>query len=406
MTYSEAIEYLYAQAPMFQQQGKKAYKTGLETTEALDAHFGHLHRDFATIHVAGTNGKGSTSHMIAAVLQKAGYKVGLYTSPHLKDFTERIRINGNNMDKQAVVHFVETNKELVESLNPSFFEITTAMAFKYFSDQDIDVAVVEVGLGGRLDCTNIIAPEISVITNISKDHTDLLGDDLESIAHEKAGVIKKGTPVVIGETQKEIQHVFYDKAREVEAPICYADQQNFGGLPKSDLIGEYQAKNKQTALTTLKLLSELGWRIESKHVVEGFKNVMSLTGMQGRWQQISDSPRVICDTAHNEAGLSYVVSQLKKQECDQLRMVFGVVSDKDVRHILPILPKNAKYYFVQAKIPRALDSKELQELAKEFGLKGECYKSIYEGLRNAKEEASVNDLIFVGGSNFTVAEIL
>lgn len=406
MTYSEAIEYLYAQAPMFQQQGKKAYKTGLETTEALDAHFGHLHRDFATIHVAGTNGKGSTSHMIAAVLQKAGYKVGLYTSPHLKDFTERIRINGHNMDKKAVVHFVEESKVLVESLNPSFFEITTAMAFKYFSDQDIDVAVVEVGLGGRLDCTNIIAPEISVITNISKDHTDLLGDDLESIAHEKAGVIKKGTPVVIGETQKEIQQVFYEKAREVKAPICYADQQSFGGLPQSDLIGEYQAKNKQTALTTLKLLSELGWRIESKHVVEGFKNVMSLTGMQGRWQQIADSPRVICDTAHNEAGLSYVVSQLKKQECDQLRIVFGVVSDKDVRHILPLLPKNAKYYFVQAKIPRALDSKELQELAKEFGLNGECYKSIDEGLRKAKEESSVNDLIFVGGSNFTVAEIL
>ncbi len=407
MTYKEAIDYLYSQAPMFQHIGKKAYKTGLETTYALDAHYGHPHRAYRTVHIAGTNGKGSTSHMMAAILQSAGYKTGLYTSPHLKDFRERIRINGQMIPQEYVCAFVEGAKETISRLNPSFFEITTAMAFRYFADERVDVAVIEVGLGGRLDCTNVITPEVSVITNISIDHTDLLGDTLEAIAHEKAGIIKPGVPVIIGETQPESAPVFIAKAREAGAPIHFADKEMSDvQLPPCEMEGIYQEKNRRTVLAAVRALQDKGWKISAENIREGLANVCSLTGIMGRWQKLGEHPAIVCDTGHNEAGIRFVTEQLRRQKYNRLHIVIGVVSDKKIDKILPLLPKEAIYYFTKAQIPRALDEHSLMAQAAEYGLRGNSYPTVAQAFNAAKENAEPDDFIFIGGSNFTVAEIL
>ena len=408
MDYNKAIEILYNQAPMFQNVGKKAYKTGLETTHELDEIFQHPHRRFRTIHVAGTNGKGSCSHLLSAVLQKAGYKVGLYTSPHLKDFRERIRINGEMISEEAVCEFVELAQPIIGELQPSFFEITTAMAFRYFAMQEVDVAVIEVGLGGRLDCTNIINPEISIITNISIDHTNLLGATLPEIAREKAGVIKSGCPAVIGERQPEVAQVFVDKAEEVGAPLYFAsDEMADAELPECEMKGYYQDKNRRTVLTAIRELRKQGkFDISDEAVVEGFVQVCRLTGIMGRWQLISENPRIICDTGHNEAGIKFVVNQLLHEKYTNLRIIIGMVSDKKIDKVLELLPKNAIYYFTKAQIPRALNEIDLQKQGGECGLRGDVYPTIKQALEQAKLDYREGDLIFVGGSNFTVAEIL
>ena len=408
MDYNKAIEILYNQAPMFQNVGKKAYKTGLETTHELDEIFQHPHHRFRTIHVAGTNGKGSCSHLLSAVLQKAGYKVGLYTSPHLKDFRERIRINGEMISEEAVCEFVELAQPIIGELQPSFFEITTAMAFRYFAQQEVDVAVIEVGLGGRLDCTNIINPEISIITNISIDHTDLLGATLPEIAREKAGVIKSGCPAVIGERQPEVAQVFVDKAEEVGAPLYFAsDEMADAELPECEMKGYYQDKNRRTVLTAIRELRKQGkFDISDEAVVEGFAQVCRLTGIMGRWQLISENPRIICDTGHNEAGIKFVVNQLLHEKYTNLRIIIGMVSDKKIDKVLELLPKNAIYYFTKAQIPRALNENDLQEQGAEYGLRGDVYPAIKQAFEQAKIDYKEGDLIFVGGSNFTVAEIL
>ena len=408
MNYNNAIEILYNQAPMFQNIGKRAYKTGLETTFELDRIFQHPHRKFRTIHVAGTNGKGSCSHLISAVLQKSGYKVGLYTSPHLKDFRERIRINGEMISEEAVCEFVELAQPIIAELQPSFFEITTAMAFRYFAMQNVDVAVIEVGLGGRLDCTNIIDPELSIITNISIDHTDLLGATLPEIAYEKAGVIKAGKPAIIGERQPEVAQVFISKATEVNAPIYFAsDEMANAILPDCEMKGYYQDKNRRTVLTAIRELRRQNYfNIPDQAIVDGFAKVCHLTGIMGRWQLISENPRIICDTGHNEAGIKFVTEQLLHEKFTNLRIIIGMVSDKKIDKVLALLPKNAIYYFTKAQIPRALNEVDLQKQAAEYGLCGDTYPTIEQALNKAKQDYIEGDLIFVGGSNFTVAEIL
>ena len=408
MNYNDAIEILYNQAPMFQNIGKRAYKTGLETTFELDRIFQHPHRKFRTIHVAGTNGKGSCSHLISAVLQKSGYKVGLYTSPHLKDFRERIRINGEMISEEAVCEFVELAQPIIAELQPSFFEITTAMAFRYFAMQNVDVAVIEVGLGGRLDCTNIIDPELSIITNISIDHTDLLGATLPEIAYEKAGVIKAGKPAIIGERQPEVAQVFISKATEVNAPIYFAsDEMANAILPDCEMKGYYQDKNRRTVLTAIRELRRQNYfNIPDQAIVDGFAKVCHLTGIMGRWQLISENPRIICDTGHNEAGIKFVTEQLLHEKFTNLRIIIGMVSDKKIDKVLALLPKNAIYYFTKAQIPRALNEIDLQKQAAEYGLCGDTYPTIEQALNKAKQDYIDGDLIFVGGSNFTVAEIL
>ena len=408
MNYNDAIEILYNQAPMFQNIGKRAYKTGLETTFELDRIFQHPHRKFRTIHVAGTNGKGSCSHLISAVLQKSGYKVGLYTSPHLKDFRERIRINGEMISEEAVCEFVELAQPIIAELQPSFFEITTAMAFRYFALQNVDVAVIEVGLGGRLDCTNIIDPELSIITNISIDHTDLLGATLPEIAYEKAGVIKAGKPAIIGERQPEVAQVFISKATEVNAPIYFAsDEMADEILPDCEMKGYYQDKNRRTVLTAIRELRRQNYfNIPDQAIVDGFAKVCHLTGIMGRWQLISENPRIICDTGHNEAGIKFVTEQLLHEKFTNLRIIIGMVSDKKIDKVLALLPKNAIYYFTKAQMPRALNEVDLQKQATEYGLCGDAYPTIEQALNKAKQDYIEGDLIFVGGSNFTVAEIL
>ena len=408
MNYNDAIEILYNQAPMFQNIGKRAYKTGLETTFELDRIFQYPHYKFRTIHVAGTNGKGSCSHLISAVLQKSGYKVGLYTSPHLKDFRERIRINGEMISEEAVCEFVELAQPIIAELQPSFFEITTAMAFRYFAMQNVDVAVIEVGLGGRLDCTNIIDPELSIITNISIDHTDLLGATLPEIAYEKAGVIKAGKPAIIGERQPEVAQVFISKATEVNAPIYFAsDEMANAILPDCEMKGYYQDKNRRTVLTAIRELRRQNYfNIPDQAIVDGFAKVCHLTGIMGRWQLISENPRIICDTGHNEAGIKFVTEQLLHEKFTNLRIIIGMVSDKKIDKVLALLPKNAIYYFTKAQIPRALNEVDLQKQATEYGLCGDTYPTIEQALNKAKQDYIEGDLIFVGGSNFTVAEIL
>ena len=408
MDYQETLTYLYNQVPMFQRVGGTAYKEGLDNTFALDTHFGHPHRQFRTIHVAGTNGKGSVSHTLAAILQSAGYKTGLYTSPHLVDFRERIRINGTPISKDYVVNFVEHERSFFEPLCPSFFELATAMAFKYFADEQVDVAVIEVGLGGRLDCTNIITPDLSIITNISFDHVQFLGNTLAKIAGEKAGIIKKGIPVVIGETTPETKPVFMAKATEVGAPIFFAEENDHEDYPgmEYELKGIYQEKNKRTLFTALPLLIEAGYHIDEENVREGFAHVVELTGLMGRWQKLHDHPTLVCDTGHNVGGITYVVEQLRQQSCHQLHIVIGMVNDKDISGVLALLPKEAIYYFTQASVNRALPAKQLLHLATEAGLKGKAYVSVKNAVRAAMKKSLPEDFIFVGGSNFIVADLL
>ena len=393
---------------MFQQVGGAAYKEGLENTLTLDAHFGHPHRRYRTIHVAGTNGKGSCSHTLAAVLQEAGYKVGLYTSPHLVDFRERIRVNGVPVPEEYVIRFVEEERSFFEPLHPSFFELTTAMAFRYFADERVDVAVVEVGLGGRLDCTNIIRPDLCVITNISFDHVQFLGNTLEKIAREKAGIIKRGVPVVIGEATEETRPVFEAKAKETDAPIYFAEDCDREDYPdiEFELKGLYQKKNKQTLLTALPLLKEAGYHIDEQAVRSGFAHVTSLTGLMGRWQKLQNSPTLVCDTGHNVGGIRYIVEQLKEEKYRRLHIVMGMVNDKDVRGVLGLMPKEAVYYFTQASVKRAMPAGRLKELGLEAGLRGECYADVPAAVRAAQKESLPEDFIFVGGSSFIVADLL
>ena len=408
MNYQDTLEYLYNSAPMFQQVGGAAYKEGLENTLTLDAHFGHPHRRYRTIHVAGTNGKGSCSHTLAAVLQEAGYKVGLYTSPHLVDFRERIRVNGEPVSEEYVIRFVEEERGFFEPLHPSFFELTTAMAFRYFADERVNVAVIEVGLGGRLDCTNIIRPDLCVITNISFDHVQFLGDTLAKIAGEKAGIIKRGVPVVIGEATEETRPVFEAKAKETDAPIYFAEDCDREDYPdiEFELKGLYQKKNKQTLLTALPLLKEAGYHIDEQAVRSGFAHVTSLTGLMGRWQKLQNSPTLVCDTGHNVGGIRYIVEQLKEEKYRRLHIVMGMVNDKDVRGVLGLMPKEAVYYFTQASVKRAMPAGRLKGLGLEAGLRGECYADVPAAVRAAQKESLPEDFIFVGGSSFIVADLL
>ena len=408
MTYKETIEYLFNSTPVFEHVGASAYKPGLQTTEILDAHYGHPHKNFKTIHIAGTNGKGSVSHSLASILQEAGYKVGLYTSPHLIDFRERIRVNGIPVSEEYVIRFVEDFKHLnskrIHPLSPSFFELTTALAFKYFAEEKIDIAVIEVGLGGRLDCTNIITPILSVITNISFDHTQFLGNTLAQIASEKAGIIKHQVPVVIGETTKETRPVFENKAKEMDAPIFFAeaidrsecDQYEF------ELKGSYQKKNLRTILCAMKRLPF----IHPEHIQKGLTNVCKNTGLMGRWQTLSTHPLIICDTGHNVGGWKYLAPQISSVPCDRLHIVFGMVDDKDIRNVLSMLPKNAVYYFTQANNHRAIPAQQVGELAKEYGLSGNTYPAVAQAYEEAKSSASENDFIFIGGSSYIVADLL
>ena len=408
MDYQDTLAYLYNSTPMFQQVGSAAYKSGLENTLALDEHFGHPHRQFKTIHIAGTNGKGSCSHTIAAILQSAGYRVGLYTSPHLMDFRERIRVNGTPVSQEEVVRFVEQKRSFFEPLQPSFFELTTALAFKYFADSKVDVAVIEVGLGGRLDCTNIISPQLSIITNISLDHTQFLGHTLAAIAGEKAGIIKPHTPVVIGETTPETRPVFLQKAHEAEAPIYFAEENPSTDYQNVDfeLKGLYQQKNLRTIFTALPLLQQAGFHFTPDDVRNGCAHVTELTGLMGRWQKLQDSPTLVCDTGHNVGGIQYIAQQLKQQHCRQLHIVIGMVNDKDIRGVLALLPREAKYYFTRASVKRALPETELRQLAIAADLQGDCYPDVPTAVRAAQAQSTPDDFIFVGGSTFIVADLL
>ena len=407
MNYSETITYLYQSTPLFQQVGAGAYKEGLTNSLLLDEHLGHPHRLFHSIHVAGTNGKGSCSHTLAAILQSAGYRVGLYTSPHLVDFRERIRVNGVPVSEQYVVDFVERERSFFEPLHPSFFELTTAMAFRYFADCHVDVAVVEVGLGGRLDCTNLISPDLSVITNISFDHTQFLGHTLAAIAREKAGIIKPHTPVVVGEVLPETRSVFEQQAEAMEAPLYFAEEQSLLYADvEMELKGCYQQKNRATVLAAIPLLQQAGYRVGEAEVRRGFAQVVELTGLQGRWQQLQEVPRMVCDTGHNVGGIRYVAEQLKSQHCRTLRMVMGMVNDKDIRGVLALLPREAVYYFTQASVKRALPVEEFARLAMEAGLQGSCYPDVASAVQAAQKESLPEDFIFVGGSSYIVADLL
>lgn len=456
MDYQNTLKYLYESVPMFQQIGGKAYKPGLDTTHRLDEYFDYPHRQFKTIHIAGTNGKGSCSHTIAAVLQSAGYRVGLYTSPHLVDFRERIRVNGEMMPEGYVVRFVEDHRSFFEPLHPSFFELTTAIAFRYFADQKVDVAVVEVGMGGRLDCTNIIRPDLCVITNIGFDHMLYLGDTLTKIATEKAGIIKEGVPVVIGRAAGEVRRVFALKAKEMGAPILFAEdlkeryrlerkscdqlkEMTVGSIGKrrildrlinerkdtivistlepdsrqlkyfTELTGDCQFENSLTILCALLQLEKCGYRLKEGDYLAGFANVCELTGLMGRWQKVLSSPEMICDTGHNVDGMEYICAQLSyihETLHKNLHIVFGMVDDKDIGGVLRILPKDATYYFTKASVKRALAEGELMKQAEEAGLKGMSYATVVDAVRAAKEKCPPQDFIFVGGSSFIVADLL
>lgn len=420
MTYKETTDYLFNCVPLFQNVGKEAYKEGLYNTEALDEHFGHPHQNFKTIHIGGTNGKGSCSHTIAAILQSAGYKVGLYTSPHLTDFRERIRVNGKMIPEDFVITFIENERNFFEPLHPSFFELTTAMAFLYFAQEKVDVAVIEVGLGGRLDCTNIIHPDLSIITNISFDHVQFLGNTLTKIASEKAGIIKSRIPVVIGETVEETRRVFEEKAKAAHAPIIFAEdnpivisseQKDFNRIYNTrtygELIGELsglcQEKNTNTILTAIEELKKINYNINESNVRTGFLNVCKLTGLRGRWQVISKHPLIICDTGHNPGGIQYISQQISEFN-GTIHIIIGMVNDKDIHTVLTLLPHKARYYFTKANVKRALDEKDLQRAAAEAKLEGECYSGVREAFNEAMKNASPNDFIFIGGSTFIVAD--
>ena len=404
--YDQYTDYLFSQVPMFQNVGSNAYKEGLENTHILDEHFGHPHTQFRAIHVAGTNGKGSCSHTIASVLQEAGYKVGLFTSPHLTDFRERIRVNGTMIPEQYVMDFIDNERDFFEPLHPTFFELTTALAFKYFAEQKVNVAVIEVGLGGRLDCTNIITPDISIITNISFDHVQYLGDTLAKIAGEKAGIIKHGVPVIIGEKHPETTPVFTEKAKREQAPLYFAEDFKPNKDYQYELKGLYQSKNLQTSLCAIDQLIRNGYHITEENIQNGLLHVTHHTGLRGRWQIVRHSPTVICDTGHNVGGIKYIAQQLKEQKCQELRIVFGMVSDKDVNSVLELMPQNAKYYFCQASVKRAMPHHQLKRLAKQHNLQGNSYKTVENAYKKALSQSNPNDCIFVGGSTFVVADFL
>ena len=406
MNYHETINWMFNQLPMYQLQGASAYKKDLTNTHLLIAHLENPQEKIKCIHVAGTNGKGSTSHMLASILQEAGYKVGLYTSPHLKDFRERIKINGKDIPEDFVTAFINEHQRFFESNDMSFFEMTVGLAFDYFSIEKVDIAVIEVGMGGRLDATNIITPLVSVITNIGLDHVQFLGNTLEAIAFEKAGIIKPNIPVIIGEYTLNTKPVFLAKAKECASKIYFASDLISETFP-SDLIGDYQMHNKKTVLQTIAVLNNQSeFKITPKNIKSGLLRVVRNTGLQGRWQQINEFPKVICDTAHNKNGLEIVLKQIQKEEFDNLHIVLGVVNDKDLDELLPLFPKNAFYYFSKPNIARGLDAAILREKSSVFGLKGEVYNSVTDAYQKAKQNAGKSDLIYIGGSTFVVAEIL
>ncbi len=404
MTYTETTQWMFSRLPMYQQQGASAYKADLSNTILLAKHLGNPENKLKTIHVAGTNGKGSVSSMLASILQEAGYKVGLYTSPHLKDFRERIKINGINISEEAVCSFIAQNKQFFEEQQLSFFEMTVGLAFDYFANEETDIAVIETGMGGRLDSTNIITPLVSVITNIGLDHIQFLGNTVEKIAFEKAGIIKPGISVVIGEYTPESKPVFIQKATECKSDIIFASDTETETYA-SDLLGDYQEQNKKTVLSTVRVLQQ-HFNISEHDIKNGLAHVIKNTGLQGRWQQIHANPTAICDTAHNSHGLKIVLAQLKKQQYKTLRIVFGVVNDKDLTEVLPLLPKDAVYYVCRPNVPRGLDAEILQEHASAHQLNGNTYISVSEAYHTALKNADKNDLIYIGGSTFVVAEIL
>jgi dihydrofolate synthase/folylpolyglutamate synthase len=406
MNYLETTNWLFNQLPVFQLQGASAYKEDLTNTLLLAKHLNHPEKELKCVHVAGTNGKGSTSHLLASVLQEAGYKVGLYTSPHLIDFRERIKINGVEISEKFVCDFVAKNKSFFEANDLSFFEMTVGLAFDYFVKEKTDINIIEVGMGGRLDSTNIITPLVSIITNIGKDHTQFLGNTFESIATEKAGIIKDSIPVVIGEYTPETKKVFIEKAKKTNSAIFFASDNITENYP-SALLGDYQISNKKTALQSLRVLQQQGhYIISEENIQNGFLNVIQNTGLQGRWQQLKSNPKVICDTAHNSHGLKIVLNQIAKEKFETLHIVLGVVNDKDLDEILPLFPKNAHYYFCKPNIPRGLDAEILQQKAIEFQLHGKVYNSVSNAYQDALKKSGKNDFIYIGGSTFVVAEVL
>ena len=424
MNYQETVEYLFNSTPVFEHVGASAYKEGLENTLALDEHFNHPHTHFLSIHIAGTNGKGSCSHSLAAILQAEGYKVGLYTSPHLIDFRERIKVNGKMIPEQYVIDFVKNERSFFEPLHPSFFELTTALAFKYFAEQKIDIAIIEVGLGGRLDCTNIITPILSIITNISFDHTQFLGNSLAQIAGEKAGIIKQGVPTIIGEAVPETRVVFQSKAQKMDSVITFAEdipallsshilpnggikyQTRFFGDIEGELGGTYQEKNTNTVLTAAMYLYNKGIIKDVTSISLGLSKVCETTGLMGRWQKLKEHPLVICDTGHNAGGWKYLSQQIKQQPCKHRRIIFGMVDDKDLHTVMRMLPKEATFYWTQPSTKRAFPVKKIAEEAKEYGLDGNCYETVKDAYMTALKDAGEEDFIFVGGSSYIVADLL
>jgi dihydrofolate synthase / folylpolyglutamate synthase len=429
MTYAQTIEFLFSQLPAYHRIGKAAYKNNLENTILLDNYFNKPHLKYPAIHVAGTNGKGSVTHMIASVLQEAGYKTGLYTSPHLKDFRERIKVSGEMISENEVTTFVEKHKHIIESVKPSFFEMTVAMAFNYFAECSVDVAVIEVGLGGRLDSTNIINPVLSIITNIGHDHSDLLGDTIEKIAFEKSGIIKKDVPVIVSETQPETKSIFINKAKELDSKIVFADKFYLCDLGQNESLsserkylmtelsikhkingklflgGDYQSKNLQAVFTAFKLLKK-DFEVSENNITEGIRKVIINTGLQGRWQVLSTSPLTICDTAHNKEGLEYVMKQIQRIPKSSLHIILGFVNDKDLGLVLPLFPTDALYYFTKASVSRALSESLLKSEAAKYGLTGQSFSDVVTALDYARHNAKESDLIFIGGSTFVVAEVI
>ncbi|WP_285011410.1 bifunctional folylpolyglutamate synthase/dihydrofolate synthase [Pedobacter faecalis] len=426
MDYEQTVDYLYSKLPMFTKVGSIAIKKDLHNIRSLCSRLNNPQSRFKSIHVGGTNGKGSTSHMLAAILQTAGYKTGLYTSPHLKDFRERIKVDGKMIGKQSVTNFITENRSFIETIEPSFFEVTVAMAFSYFAQEQVDVAIIEVGLGGRLDSTNIIMPELSVITNISLDHTSILGDTLKEIAYEKAGIIKPWIPAVIGESHPETDEVFERKANDAHAELHFADRHmqvervtkaaDFMDVAvayassmkelRLDLTGSYQLKNILTVLQSVEIMRTKGFQISDEALHYSLQHVKEITGLQGRWQKLGDHPLIFCDTGHNVAGISEIVTNIKALSYTNLHMVIGMVKDKDITGVLKLLPKDAIYYFCHPQLERALDSTELGAIAERYGLNGESYGSVQDAVRAAKTNAQKSDLIFIGGSTFVVAEAL
>jgi dihydrofolate synthase/folylpolyglutamate synthase len=429
MDYQKTLAYIMEQLPMYQRIGKQAYRAGLDNTIRLDAYFNNPHKFFKTIHVAGTNGKGSVSHMLSSVLQEAGYKVGLYTSPHLVDFRERIKVNGKMITRKFVMEFINDNKPFFNTFSPSFFEISVFMAFVYFIQCHVDIAVIEVGLGGRLDATNIISPVLSVITNIGKDHTEILGDTLEKIAAEKAGIIKRNIPLVVGESQSETLPVFAKISAQQEARMCIADkiyridnslispdeyqvfnvqkqgEVHFANL-KCGLLGHYQRKNTVTVLAAIEQLINEGLQITEKDIYSGIKKVIGNTGLSGRWQLIQHNPTVICDTAHNADGIKMVLQQVIETPCKNLHLVIGFVNDKDIHAILKYMPSHASFYFTRLSVPRTMDESELAAEAQHYGYKGKAFVNVKDAFEAVKKKAEINDLVIITGSNFLVADFL